>query len=305
MHKREIQLFVFVSVILIFISSAGCSILGTTGSISLSPLSKPSQTPTELPTATSVPPTETQTPLPTETPLPTFTPTPELVQVSAGQELTVPILLYHHINDEVPGNRYIVSISVFDEQMKWLCDHHYQTITISQLADLILFGGSMPQRPVVITFDDGNGDIVTNALPILQKYGFVATSYLIVRWIDAPNYITSDQVSILSNAGWEIGSHTMSHVDLTQNENNLDYEVRQSLLRLNEDYGLKVKSFAYPFGVIDTNVVNFTSRAGYSAAVGLGTSIKQGLYDLYYLSRMEVRQEYSMDQFIAMMPWVD
>ena len=163
----------------------------------------------------------------------------------------------------------------------------------------------MPQRPVVITFDDGDEDMVTNAFPILQKYNFVATSFIIVRWIDAPKFITSDQITQLAKAGWEIGSHSMSHVDLTQNENNLDYEVRESLVRLNADFKLKVTSFAYPFGVIDTNIVNYTSRAGYTAAVGLGTSVKQGYYDLYYLSRMEVRQEYEMDQFIAMLPWVD
>lgn len=293
-----------VLILSIFVLSA-CGGLGSAGSAPFSALFKSSPTPTNLPTATPLPPTETPTPLPTNTPEPTFTPTPELVQVEAGKTLDVPILLYHHISDEGPGNRYYVSPKAFDEQMKWLSDHGYKTITIKQLSDLILNGGQMPKKPVVITFDDGDADMVSNALPILQKYDFIATSYLIVKWIDAPHYITSDQVGELVKAGWEIGSHSMSHLDLTQNEDNLSYEIRESRTRLNEKFGLEVKSFAYPFGMIDEKVVNFTANSGYQAAVGLGNTYQQGLFDLFYLVRMEVRQEYSMDDFINLLPWKD
>jgi peptidoglycan/xylan/chitin deacetylase (PgdA/CDA1 family) len=189
--------------------------------------------------------------------------------------------------------------------MKWLYDHHYQTITTTQLANAILFGGQIPERAVVISFDDGDQDVVTNALPVMQKYGFVGTAYIIVSWIGAPDFDTSDQIKQLIAAGWEIGSHSMSHVDLTKNEDNLDYEIRHSLVRLHEDYGINVKSLAYPFGVIDATVVTATSKAGYSNGVGLGNGYHQGLSDLFYLVRMEVRQEYSIDQFIAMLPWHD
>jgi peptidoglycan/xylan/chitin deacetylase (PgdA/CDA1 family) len=281
----------------------GCSGLGSAGSAPLSSLFKSSPTPTF--TVTPLPPTETPTPQPTNTPEPTFTPTQELVQVEAGKTLDVPILLYHHISDKGPGNRYFVSPEVFDQQMKWLSDHGYQTITISQLSDLILYGGQMPKKPVVITFDDGDADMVSDALPILQKYNFVATAFLIVKWIDAPQYITSDQVGELVKAGWEIGSHSMSHIDLTQNEGTLAYEIGESRTRLNEKFGLDVKSFAYPFGMIDKTVVNVAANSGYHAAVGLGNTYQQGLFDLYYLVRMEVRQEYSMDEFINLLPWKD
>lgn len=302
MIKRGRILFVSFIFGWILIFASGCA----SGSISLGTLFKPSLTPSPLPTSTPLPPpTDTPTPVPTNTPEPTFTPTPVMVQVKAGDELTVPILLYHHISDAGPGNRYFVSPAIFQQQMKWLYDHHYQTITISQLAGLLLNGGEMPQRPVVITFDDGDADMVANALPILQQYDFKATAFLIVRWIDAKEYITSDQVEQLMKAGWEIGSHSMSHIDLTQNEENLSYEVRDSRTRLDQKFGLKVTSFAYPFGAIDEKVVNFTANSGYQAAVGLGTTYKHGLYDLYYLVRMEVRQEYSMDQFIGLLPWKD
>jgi peptidoglycan/xylan/chitin deacetylase (PgdA/CDA1 family) len=258
---------------------------------------------TEIPTSTEIPPTNT--PVPTDTPQPTLTPTPALISVAAGHDVDVPILLYHHIAEDTTGNRYYITPETFATQLKWLYDHHYQTITTTQLADAVLYGGQIPERAVVISFDDGDQDVVTNALPIMQKYGFVGTAYIIVSWIGAPGFDTSDQINQLIADGWEIGSHSMSHVDLTKNEGNLDYEVRHSLVRLHEDFGVNVKSLAYPFGVIDATVVTATSKAGYSNGVGLGEGYHQGLFDLYYLIRMEVRQEYSMDQFIAMLPWHD
>jgi peptidoglycan/xylan/chitin deacetylase (PgdA/CDA1 family) len=262
--------------------------------------------PSKLNSETAITPTmllSTNTPIPTETPTPTAT--PMMIDIAAGETLTVPILLYHHVDHDDTGNRYFIPVETFDAQMKWLYDHHYQAITISQLADLIRLGGKMPERPVVITFDDGDADMALNALPVLEKYDFVATSYLIVTWIDAPGYITSDEVFKLIDAGWEIGSHSMSHVDLTQNKDSLSYEVNDSMLELSQRYGVEVKTFAYPFGMIDADVANAVANSGYTAAVGLGVSIIHGWGDLYYLNRLEVRREYSMDQFIRMLPWQD
>jgi peptidoglycan/xylan/chitin deacetylase (PgdA/CDA1 family) len=293
---------VFLAIMVIILGLSACTNPGSSGSVGLF-VPKASQTLTPAPTETPLPPTATLSP--TETPLPTATATPEMVEVPAGQNLVVPILMYHHIAVDGSGNRYFVSPTVFDAQMKWLYDHHYQTITVAQLADLILNGGSMPKRPVVITFDDGDEDMVQNALPILKKYHFNATAFLIVTWINAPGYITKDQVMDLIGAGWEIGSHSMSHVDLTQSTDTLSYEVRESRTKLNQLFDLNVTSFAYPFGLIDSNVANSVANNGYTAGVGLGVSYTHGLYDLYYLSRLEVRQSYSMDQFVALLPWQD
>ena len=304
--KKEIwqkTLVVMVLCVILSFSSActGINALGSVSGVNISNTTQPTEAATLTTTATTVPPTNT--PAPSTTPVPTIAPTLVPIQIKAGQDVTVPILLYHHIADDSTGNRYFVSPAVFEAQMKWLSDNHYQTITITQLANVIIYGGQLPARAVAITFDDGNQDVVKNAFPIMQKYGFIGTAYIIVSWVGAVGYDTADQIAQLHNAGWEIGSHTMSHVDLTKHEDNLEYEVRNSLIELDKKYGVDVKSLAYPFGLIDPKVVTYTAHAGYTSGVGLGTSVKQGLSDLYYLSRMEVRQEYSMDQFIALLPW--
>ena len=177
------------------------------------------QNPTTLHTETPVSstntplpaPTATQTSTPTITPLPTatFTPTPILLTIPAGQ-VEAPILLYHHVTDaeDKLESQYNVIPAKFEEQMKWLSDNGYQTITVTEVADLIRNGGEIPQRPVVVTFDDGNLDVFTNAYPIMKKYGFVATFYVVESYINGEDMVTTDQLKELIQNGWEIGSHS-------------------------------------------------------------------------------------------------
>ena len=296
MHTKSKTLTCLAVISIFALALSACTITTASGSGSI----------VNLPTSTEMAEVPTATPEPTWTPAPTDTPMPEMIQVVSGQEVTVPILLYHHISDEKQNNRYFVPVSVFSDQMKWLHEHHYQTITLSQLSDLLVNGGEMPKRAVVITFDDGDEDVIANAFPIMQQYGFVGTSFLIVNWINAPGFITTEQVAQISEAGWEIGSHSMNHVDLTQNMNNLQYEIRNSLLQLEQDYSVDVLSFAYPFGEINPDVIGYTSHAGYTGAVGLGESSQHSWSsDLFYMQRIEIRAEYTMDEFIALMPWTD
>ncbi|MRS03185.1 hypothetical protein EG832_08185, partial [bacterium] len=139
--------------------SAGLTILcmlGVSACQGKSPLSFLQPTETPLPptvTSTTVPTaTETATPTITPTLAPTATATPSRVVILAGS-VTAPILLYHHITagNETQDSRYNIPPEKFEEQIKWLYDNHYQTINVSDLANLIYQGGEIPQRPVVIT----------------------------------------------------------------------------------------------------------------------------------------------------------
>jgi peptidoglycan/xylan/chitin deacetylase (PgdA/CDA1 family) len=268
-------------------------------------LREPSATPTLLPTNT---PTITLTPTPSPTPTiaptatATLTPTPAFITVKAGN-VVVPILLYHHITSEIDGSRYNVQPAIFDQQMKWLSDNNYKTISITQLATLILNGGELPLRPVVITFDDGNKDIYQNAYPILQKYNFIATFYIVNQYINGENMITADQLQELISQGWEIGSHSDHHSDLTSENADLDTEVRLAKIALEKKLGVKIYTFAYPFGTANEAVVNKVYKAGFTSAAGLGESITHGRNNIYYLNRIEIQNEYSMEKFIQLMPW--
>jgi peptidoglycan/xylan/chitin deacetylase (PgdA/CDA1 family) len=261
------------------------------------------RTPTNTP---FIPPTNTPTPIatstPTETPTPLPTATPAMIFLPSGS-VTAPILLYHHVDTNGKDSRYFVEPAMFEQQMQWLYDHGYRTITISTLIDVIKNGGEIPERPVVITFDDGDVSVYTNAFPIMQKYGFVGVFYLISRRLGGTGVVTVDQVRTLLQAGWEIGSHSQTHVDLTLDHSVINAEMAGSRTDLETTFTVPVNTFAYPYGKVDDVVTGRAYKYGYLGAMGLGTSYTHTTGSLFYLSREEVRFEYDLNKFISLLPW--
>ena len=167
MKKIFILLLVVIGIaLLILISDPGKSLTlsGWVGAV-VENTATPSATvqPTETSTPSQSPsPTLTSTPTePPPTSTPTLTPTPTWVFHEAGQ-LTVPILLYHHVNGHTNSDRYQVSIEDFEAQMKTLFDLGYKTIPVSEFLDVLLSGGELPPKSVIITFDDGNRKLSGN-----------------------------------------------------------------------------------------------------------------------------------------------
>lgn len=256
-----------------------------------------SRTPTNTP---FTPPTNTPTPVPTSTPIPTATPV--MINLPAGS-VTAPILLYHHVDMNGKNSRYFVDPAMFEQQMQWLYDHGYKTVTTTQLINVIKNGGQLPERPVVITFDDGDASIYKNAFPIMQKYGFVGVFYLITNYFGSSGVVTVEQVREMLNAGWEIGSHSISHQDLSLNHALINSEMNDSRSRLESLFSVTINTFAYPFGRVDEVVTSRAYKYGYLGAMGLGTSYTHSTATLFYLSREEVRFEYDMAKFISLLPW--
>ncbi|MCE1252866.1 MAG: hypothetical protein LWX83_04865, partial [Anaerolineae bacterium] len=138
---------------------------------------------TPSPTFTNTPeptPTPTLTPIPSPTPLP---PTPTWAPIAAGR-VTAPILLYYRIAgsvDEDPNYQWEspanMSPSIFRQQLDVLKSAGYNTVTVSQLAEVIRNGGVLPPNPVVITFEGAPISLCTQAFPIMKEYGFIGTVY--------------------------------------------------------------------------------------------------------------------------------
>ncbi|HNZ14212.1 MAG TPA: polysaccharide deacetylase family protein [Anaerolineaceae bacterium] len=217
--------------------------------------------------------------------------------------MTVPILLYHHINDE-QDNRYTVSTEDFAAQMQQLHALGYQSITIADLSHVITQGGELPERPIIITFDDGNLDIYQKAMPIMQQYGYVGVMYIVANRLESDDFLHASELQNMVALGWEIGNHSMTHSDLTAEGVDLYFEMVESRVRIERATGSDVTSFAYPFGVINETVVQKIYEYGYFSAVGLGTGWEQSFNNLYYLTRREVMGEASVEEFTALLPWV-
>ena len=240
-------------------------------------------------TSTPIPPqiTRTQTPTPTST----------WVYNEPGN-VNVPILLYHHIEDNPTASRYSVSITDFHSQMKALYDSGYKTIPISLFLDALLKGADLPEKAVVITFDDGHQSVYDNAFPIMQAFGFTGVAYVVANRInDIPDFLNIATLKEMIAAGWEVGSHSYTHVDLTVNHQRVSQEIAYSKIDLEKALSIKVQTFAYPFGLMDSYLAQKVSQYGYRAGMGLGTRKTHTVSNLFYLDRIEIYGDLSLDDF--------
>jgi peptidoglycan/xylan/chitin deacetylase (PgdA/CDA1 family) len=254
--------------------------------------------PSDTPTITS---TITQTATITLTPSITPTPTNTLVYFEAG-EAVVPILLYYHVASNPSGSRFYVSPDDFREQMQYLHDQDYTAITITDLILVLYNGGELPAKPVLITFDGGNDNIHTNAFPIMQELGFVGVVYVVANRLQSEGFLNPGELSEMIDAGWQIGSQGFTHQDLTQAHGQVRLELLQSRLDLESQLGVRVTTFAYPFGQMDAFVANKVEEYGYYSAVGLGESATHTWGTLYYLKRFEILGDVILDDFIQQLP---
>ena len=198
---------------------------------------------------------------------------------------------------------YYISPEAFDQQMNLLYQWGYNTISVELLARAINQGAELPPKPILLTFDDGSETTFTTAQPIMQRYGFTGAAYVVYNYIGIPRYMNADQIRALHAAGWEIGSHGLSHVDLTSRPERQADEIVESRRRLQSLLGLPVLSFAYPFGAYDSDSLNYVHNADYIAAMGLGRESLQGKKNLFYLYRQPVQGTDSLQTFAFLLPW--
>jgi peptidoglycan/xylan/chitin deacetylase (PgdA/CDA1 family) len=214
-------------------------------------------------------------------------------------KIILPILLYHHVSDQGSG-RYVIPINVFREQMESLKRAGYETISISQLAQVIRTGGRLPVKPVAITFDDGYLDTYENAYPILRELNYTATVYIITGTLGTKlsyGYMQFDALKELAAAGWEIGSHSVTHNDLMKTKLGAGNEMKQSKKTLEELLGGEVRSFSYPFGSANSFLKELAAQSGYDSGVGIDVLNTHTSNQLYYFSRREVYRSLSLVEF--------
>ena len=258
--------------------------------------------PTVEPTPTQVPsPTVTLTPIPTSTRPPTPTATRDLRLQSAR----VPILMYHYLSVPPPdADVYRLDLSVtpanFEAQMKYLKAEGYTPIRVSDLSASMLEGKPLPKKPIILTFDDGYADNYEFAFPILKKYKFVATFFVVAGFIDEkrPGYMNWDQLEEMAIEGHEIGSHTLSHPDLKGKSAVVqDTEIAGAKLLIESRIGTPVTSFCYPASKYDSRTLATLRSTGYLAAVTEISGTRQTLDKILELQRIRVRGSYSVADF--------
>lgn len=225
--------------------------------------------------------------------------------VASSSVVRVPIAVYHSIRDSSPEEpfdvrRFNISPTAFDEQMRYLQENEYHTITFEMLHEAIVYGTPLPSKPIILSFDDGWRSQYTTALPMLKKYGFTATFFLYPNVIEHENYMIWDEVLALRDAGMEIGSHSKSHQYMTkQTPEEQLFEVERSKAILEEKLDVEVSTFAYPFGLSDVDLQAKVQDAGYTTARGLGTGVTHSPETQYDLSSYLIRNDFSDFQYFV------
>jgi peptidoglycan/xylan/chitin deacetylase (PgdA/CDA1 family) len=194
------------------------------------------------------------------------------------------VLCYHAVSDRWPAD-LAVTPAQLEYQLRYLLDRGYRGATFTAAAT-----GPASERTVVVTFDDAFRSVLELGLPILQRLGlpgtvFVPTAYAgselpmawpgVDEWVDGPHAaellpLSWDELRNVSDAGWEIGSHSLTHPRLTAlADSDLDRELGASRAECEQQLARPCTSIAYPFGAFDERVAAAAARHGYRAGAAL------------------------------------
>lgn len=240
---------------------------------------------------------------PTASASPSATASASPVVAVAASDAAVPILMYHLIAAPPENAQYpelYVRPAVFARQMRYLHDQGYKAVTLRQVVNAWQGEETLPQKPVVISFDDGYPSHYQTAAPIMNEYRWVGLINADWNVLEKSSRLAA-QVKLLAAAGWEIGSHSLTHPDLTTLDAvGLEREVAGSRQTIEKELGVEIETFCYPAGRYDDTVVAAVEAAGYSSATTTdpGLAVKS---ELYRLKRVRVNGSTTLSQFAAML----
>jgi len=219
------------------------------------------------------------------------------------------LILMYHILDQPKSKqeaRFCCTPERFSEQMQYLVNSDYELLTLDQIEE-ITSGKRQQERPgVAVTFDDGFADFQKNALPILKQWEIPATLFMVSQRINEDNdwmhtrgfprrpLLSLEQLREVRDAGVTIGSHTCTHVRLSEiscDKEKLHEELQTSKQELEQALDQEVRHFAYPFGLHDPATVAAVKEAGYKTACSTRSGFNREKVDPLLLRRIEVYGE--------------
>ncbi len=259
----------------------------------LAPTAAPSATALPSPTVTSTPPsTDMPLPAPTSTAVPWPTPDAE----AASRRVRLPILMYHYVGPWPEGADELrqgltVRPEDFAAQMAYLHARGYVTVSLYDLMEALSLGRPLPERAVVLTFDDGYRDLAEHVAPVMEQYGYTGTVFVVTQLMDEerPEYLTWAQAEALYAAGWKIEPHTKTHELLAGRERDFQlYQMLGSLQTVEAHIGARPRFFAYPSGQYDALSITLAAEMDLWGAVTVDAGRTHTWADRYTWRRLRV-----------------
>lgn len=225
--------------------------------------------------------------------------TPAVTGDGTLRRLKVPILMYHYVGD-LPENADVyrvgltISRDVFQAHVQYLAENRYETITLYELELALMLGIALPERPVILTFDDGYLDHFQNVFPILQSQNMTGTFFIITAFADEnrQGYLTWQQIQMMAEAGMSMESHTKTHPELTNRDYDfLVYEILGSLQSLEAYLGQSTRMFAYPIGRYDEQTLRLIESTPILRAVTTENGIWHTSSNRHQVTRLRISNE--------------
>jgi len=217
---------------------------------------------------------------------------------NAATSVNVPVLMYHRIETNAnASDTWQISLNEFKQEMKYLKDNGYTTLTNDQFYNIITKKASMPAKPVLLTFDGATIDFYNNAYPLLKQYGFNATEYVVTDQIgtswgspsDIIRIMNENQLKTVGNNKIELENHSTTHGHIANlSTEELTKRVSGATTKLESLTNKPVKYFAYPFGESSKNFVNVLKSLNVKMAFKVGGGMATDSSDLMNMPRIAI-----------------
>jgi len=230
-------------------------------------------------------------------------------QLAPPSQVSVPILMYHYVSELPPdADQYRVNLTVepddFTDQLQYLSDAGYHAITLNDLYLHLTQSYPLPDKPVILTFDDGYRDAYDVVFPLLLEFGFTGTFFILATpaHFESPQYLTWAQMQEMAEAGMEIQAHGRDHVDLRgQSYDYLVYQTVGVQEAIHYHTGQLPRFFCYPSGRYDGDVIAVLQSAGYWGAVTTAWGTTHSADTLFEMHRIRIPGNIPLESFAGLL----
>ncbi|MDP6792431.1 MAG: polysaccharide deacetylase family protein [Anaerolineales bacterium] len=208
----------------------------------------------------------------------------------------MPILMYHYVEplpDDADELRVGLTVQpgIFRQQLAYLHARGYRSVSLHDLLYHLAIGKTLPEKPIVFTFDDGYRGLYKYAFPHMQAFGYSGTVFLVTGLMDEvhPAYLTWEMARELFTAGWQLQPHSKTHVQLSDRPFELiEYQVLGSMQTLQAHIGRQPRFFSYPSGRYDQHVIDYLAALGFWGAVTTEYGVQHDLAGAFTWKRVRV-----------------
>jgi len=216
-------------------------------------------------------------------------------------------LVYHIINRTI-DDKNAISEEAFEKQLRYLHEHGYTVLSLTEAIDILDGKKQAPPRPVLLTFDDGYVDNLYVAVPFLQAYEMTATLFVISAYVGKTNrwnpkacydvkHLSWHELRRWLAAGCDIGGHTHTHFCMTRCSASEMYDaVSVNRTILEEHLSIKLRAFSYPYGAYNRLAQEIVSKH-YELAFAVDNGSLDARANRYALHRLSVNPKWTVEDF--------